>query len=257
MKTLLTAFLILLLVSLAHAATKGRIMTNGKVSLYKNGKVINSFTQQGPVDDNSLIACDGNCLVKIKGVSLIALDQTRFAIKEVENSVNLYIETGKINFAVSDVSKQFSFYTPDGYLVKTEGFITSASTDNSVKGFMQVTDKGTEIGMDTGTMILDTDEGTKTVGPGQAIILAQLPKDTMAGNKGRKDDKAAAALCPFFSWECKTGAQQLTIIGAGAAAFTAGLIVYLDSQSDDDKTVNINLPAEPVVPPPPTASPNR
>lgn len=257
MKTLLTAFLILLLVSIAHAATKGRIMTNGTVSLYKNGKVINSFTEQGPLDDSSLIACDGNCLVKIKGVSLIALDQTRFAIKEVENSVNLYIETGKINFAVSDVSKQFSFYTPDGYLVKTEGFITSASTDNSVKGFMQVTDMGTEIGMETGTMILETDEGTKSVGPGQAIVLAQLPKETVADNRDGKDDKAAAAACPFFSWECKTAAQQLTIIGAGAGAFAAGLIVYLDSQSDDDKTVNINQPAEPAVPPPPTASPNR
>lgn len=261
MKTLLTALLMLLLAGNAYAATKGRILTNGKVSLYENGKIINSFTSQGPINENSLIACDGTCLVKIKGVSLVANDQTRFAIKESDNSVNLYIETGKVNFAVSDVSKQFSFYTPDGYLVKTEGFIAPVSTDGSVKGFMRITDGSTEIGMDSGTMVLQTNEGTKTVASGQVITLAQLPQEPKThdtNNKNNEDDDKAAALvpCPFFSWGCKTAAQQLTIIGAGAGIGIAGLIVYNNSQSDEDKTLNVNQPAPPVETPP-TASPNQ
>ena len=193
MRTFLSILLVLIFASFTHAATKGRIMSNGKVSMYENGKVINSFTGQGPINENALIACDGNCLVKIKSVSLIADDKTKFGIKEIGNAVKLYVETGKINFAVSDVSRQFSFYTPQGYFVTTEGFITPASTKNSVKGFMQVTDKGTEIGMDSGSMILQTDEGMKTIAPGQPIILAQLPAPAeknasiAAANIGDKD----------------------------------------------------------------------
>ena len=174
MKTVLSTILLILLVSSAQAATKGRIMTNGKVSMYKDGKVVNSFTEQGPIDENALIACDGTCLVKVKGLSVIAEDKTRFAIREVDNSINLYLEVGIINFAVSDVTKHFSFYTPEGLYVKSEGFITPASTDKSVKGFMRITDKGTELGMDKGSMVVNTKEGTQTIGSGKAIPLAEL-----------------------------------------------------------------------------------
>ncbi len=174
MKTLLTAFIMLLLVSFAHADTKGRIMTNGKVSMYKNGKVVNSFTKQGPIDENAIIACDGNCLVKIKGLSLIAKDKTKFAIKELPGSISLYVETGTLNFAASDTSKQFSFYTPDG-LVQSQGFITPASTDKSVKGFVESNNKGSKIGMDKGSMMVLTANGTQTIGEGQTLLLAQVP----------------------------------------------------------------------------------
>ncbi|HER63514.1 MAG TPA: hypothetical protein ENO11_06020 [Desulfobacteraceae bacterium] len=243
MKALLTAFLVIFILSNAHASTKGRIMTDGKVSMYKNGKVVNSFTNQGPVDENSLISCDGSCLVKIKGISLIVTDQSRFAIKDFDNSTSLYVEEGKIHFAVSDVSKQFSFYTPDGYFVKTEGFITPASTDNSVKGFMQVTDTGTKIGMDQGTMIIRTDKGTESVEAGQAIVLAmaEVPPDVP------KNRKAGAAPCEFFAWECKTTAQKVAIGGGAAAGAGLGVLLYLDAALDDDQIVNIfeRIPASP------------
>ncbi len=240
MKTILTAILVLMLAGPVYSATKGRIMTNGKVSFHKNGKVVNSFSEQGPIDENSLVACDGTCLVKMTGVSLVAVDKTMFAVRESGDAVNLYVEKGKVDFAVADIGKEFAFYTSNGYLVRTEGFIAPVSTENNVKGFMRVTDQGTEIGMEKGTMIVQTDEGTKSVGPGQAILLAMAD---VPDNNDNADDKAVAATCPFFSWECKTSAQKLGIIGGGAAAaLGVGLLVYWDASLDDDQIVNIFMP---------------
>lgn len=223
---------LVLTATFSHAATKGRIMTDGKVSLYKNGKVVTSFTKEGPVDDSALIACEGKCLVKVKGLSLIADDQTRFAVKEIGNSVNLYVENGIVNFAVSDVSRQFAFFTPDGNYVQSEGFITPASTNKSTKGYMRTTDKGTEIGMTDGTMIVQSNKGTETIGPGKAILLALAPPtnpgggDSQNNNKTKDkddDDKKGAG---FFTNGSNTQLKDILIVaGAGGAALiTAELI---------------------------------
>ncbi|MCL7488979.1 MAG: hypothetical protein M8357_12495 [Desulfobulbaceae bacterium] len=238
MKALLTTLLLIFVMGNVHAATKGRIMTDGKVSMYQNGKMVNSFTNQGPIDENSLIACDGNCLVKIKGISLMANDQSRFAVKELAGSTNLYLENGKISFAISDTSKQFSFFTADGYYITSEGFISPASTNNSVKGYMQATDRGTEIGMDQGTMVIQTDEGIREVKSGQAILLAQLPPGQQNNTKNDDDDDdkgAAVPPCPFFDFTCKTPAEIVAAsVGAGALGF-AGYHFY-DNVLDDDDT---------------------
>jgi hypothetical protein len=239
MKALLTILLVIFVMSTAHAATKGRIMTDGKVSMYKNGRMINSFNNQGPIDENSLIACDGNCLVKIKGISLMANDQSRFAVKELAGSTNLYLENGKVSFAISDTSKQFSFITADGYYITTEGFISPASTNNSVKGYMQATDRGTEIGMDQGTMVIQTDEGIQEVKSGQAILLAQLPPGQQNNTKNDDDDDKGAAVppCTFFDLTCKTPAELVAVsAGAGTVGF-AGYLFYNNVLDDDDNSL--------------------
>ena len=160
---LLVSVAIFSTVAAACAATKGRILANGTVSIHKNGKVVRSFTEQGPIDENALIACEGTCMVKMKGLSLIAVDNTMFAVKELNQAINLYVLRGRINFAVSDVSKEFSFYTPGGYFVKTEGFLAPASSNSAVKGYIDVSEKIAEIGMDSGTMLVQTNSGSQTI----------------------------------------------------------------------------------------------
>lgn len=251
MKTLVTAILITLMATPLYAATKGRIMTNGIVSMYKNGKIIRSFKEEGPIDENALIACKGTCLIKLKGVSLVAVDRTRFAVQDSDGILHLYLESGQINFAIADINRQFAFYTSNGYFVKSEGFIAPAAYDNAVKGYIRTTDRHTEIGMDKGAMIAQTDQGTQTIDSGQAILLAiaEVPR----AKEDDDDDKAAWAPCPFFSWECKTAAQKISIVGTGGmAALGVGLLVYHDQVDSDDKVVNISLPLEEE-----SASPNQ
>lgn len=252
--TVLCTLLLIATAGVSLGDTKGRILTSGKVTMYKNGKAVNSFIKQGPIDDGALIACEGNCLVKVKGISLIAEDKSRFALKEAANSFKLYVETGKVHFAVSDLTKEFSFYSPNNYYVQSKGFITSAGTSSSAKGFMQVSESEAKIAMEEGTMIIDADSASdKTIGPGQSILLAmaEVPEEE------DDDDKAAAVICPFFSWGCKTGVEKVAFVGSGAA-LTAGLTILIDELNEDDP---IRREAggddDTVVTPPTSPSPNR
>ena len=233
----------------ANAATKGRIMTNGKVTMYKNGQAVTSYSKQGPIDENALMACDGTCMVKLKGVSLIGIDQTRFAVKESADTLDLFVDQGKINFAVSDISQQFAFYAPNGYFVKTEGFIAPASTEKSVKGFMQVNEKTTVIGMESGTMVVMTDKGSQTINPGQSIVLAMAAVPDQENSAGTDPRKGG-----WFWNDMSTSQQVVTVAaGAGMAAGIAYLTFWYPPTSD-------NFVPPPVVPepiPPPPASPNR
>jgi len=236
-------------VYITYAATKGRILANGTVSLHKNGKVVRSFTEQGPIDENALIACEGTCMVKMKGLSLIAVDNTMFAVKELNQAVNLYVLRGRINFAVSDVSKEFSFYTPGGYFVKTEGFLAPASTDSSVKGYIDVSEKIAEIGMDSGTMLVQTNNGPQTIPPGQSIQLAMV--DVPEDGKKEGNDPGGGEV---FSWSSLSTGQQVAIIGAGAA-LTVGVAALTFANTSDGTSQGPGQGGPPITTPPPTPPP--
>lgn len=262
-----SAALILLLASLTtvHATTKGRIMTNGKVTLIKNGQAVSTYTEQGPVDENALISCEGTCMVKMQSISLSAVDQTKFAIKESAESLNLFVDTGKIYFVVTDVTQRFAFYSPNSYHVRTEGFIAPASTDNAVKGFIEVKDKTTEIGMDTGSMIVQTSEGTQTVNPGQTIVLTMVDvpdeengsKEKGSGEGSDTDSDEAGG----FAWANLSDNPQLTtlVVGVGLVGGVALGSAVLWNHTNDADGVEPPSPPPPPEPPPsrPPASPNR
>lgn len=247
-KIFLVGFFSLVLVASSFAATKGRIMTNGKVTMYQNGRAVASYTDQGPLDENSLIGCNGSCMVKMQGIAMNAADQTTFAVKEQGSAVNLYVEKGQIYFVMSDLSHQFNFYTPDGYFVKTEGFIAPASAENSVKGFVRVTDKATEIGMNTGVMIVTTDEGTQTIEPGQSIVLAMADVPP-AGGQATNDPRGGAAF-----WEGLSDSQRIGVIALGTGTAAGGVAILKSTIWDNSSGAGgrVGPPG-----PPPQASPNR
>lgn len=239
----------------AQAVTKGRIMTNGKVTLYKNGQGVTTYTDQGALDENALISCDGTCMVKMQGISLSAIDQTRFAIKESADALNLFVGSGKIYFIVTDLTRQFVFYSPTGHHIKTEGFIASANTDSAIKGFVEVKNKATEIGMDTGSMVVQTAEGSQTVNPGQTIVLAMadVPDDQKGeeekGAKEDDDEKIAG-----FAWENVTSTSTLVGIGVVGAV---GLGAFLVWDNNNDAETRSAPPPPSLEPPRPPASRNQ
>ncbi|NOX81318.1 MAG: hypothetical protein GXP57_09595 [Deltaproteobacteria bacterium] len=218
--TLLIAAAMMAGVSTAGAATEGRIIPTNRVSLEKNGSVVANLTSQAPVDENALIICHGTCMVKLRGVSLVATDKTEFAVKQIGDFMNIYVKQGKINFIITDTSRQFAFYMPNGSYVKTEGFVVPASTDSAVKGYIDVTGKATAIGMERGGMVVQTTNGRQMISQGHAIQLAMAEVPAAAKTSG-----AAAAL------PSSTGVAGIfshatlgMVIGGGAAvAWGAGL----------------------------------
>lgn len=248
---------VLFMFSSGIAGTKGRIIPEGSVSLQKNGTVA-KFNEQTVLDENALIACDGNCMVKLQGVSLVALNQSKFAVKESSEALNLYVEKGRVNFVVFDVAQTFAFYTPDHRFVKTEGFIAPASTDNSVKGFINTTDKAVEIGMERGSMIVQTDEGSQTVNAGQSILLAQadVPSNNNTPPPAKKEEDDDDDKGGFLWWSSLGTMEQIGIVAVGVAAGAFAVAEITDD--DDDPATNVApppLPEEPRPPRPP--SPNQ
>ena len=248
-RSAVVAAALLIFYSNGIAGTKGRIIPDGTVSLQKNGTVA-KFNEQTVLDENALIACDGNCMVKLQGVSLVALNQSKFAVKESSELLNLYVEKGRVNFVVSDASQMFAFYTPDHRFVKTEGFIAPASTDNSVKGFINTTDKAVEIGMERGSMIVQTDEGSQTVNAGQSILLAQA--DVPSNNSTPAPVNEVNAGDGWWSSLGTAGQVGIVAVGVGAGAFVISEIV-----ANDDPTTNVAPPPPPEPPGPNPASRNR
>jgi len=205
-----------LVATAAGAATKGRIIPEGSVSLLKNG-VVTKFTEQTALDENALLACEGACLVKMQGISLVAADEARFAVKESDGMINLYVGQGRVAFVLADPGQTFAFYIPDGRHLKTEGFLVPASTDQSVKGFFDVTEAAVEIGMERGSMIVSTENGRETVQAGQSIKLAQAVVPSIASSGGEKEGNSPkSGLIP--PWSSMSRGQQITVIAVGAAA---------------------------------------
>ncbi|MFZ5797971.1 MAG: hypothetical protein ACOY3O_06035 [Thermodesulfobacteriota bacterium] len=237
-------------VTVADAATKGRIIPDGMVTLQKKGAVT-TFKEQTVLDENALIACEGTCLVKLQGISLIAVDQSKFAVKESGDQLNLYVAEGRVQFVVADQAQSFAFYTPDHRFVKSEGFIAPAASEQSVKGFVNVNaDNAFEIGMEQGGMIVLTDEGSQTINAGQSIILAQADVPSNSEPTGKKEESDDGDKGFFAFWSSLGTGGQVALVGAGLVA--GGWIAsetFLDD--DDDK------PAANVAPPPPEEPPTR
>jgi hypothetical protein len=214
----------------SFAATKGRIMTDGKIMLYKDGLSVTSYTGQGPLDENALMSCEGTCMVKMQGIALSAVDQTRFAVKEQLDSVHLFVEKGKVFFVITDLGHRFSFYSPDGYYIRTSGFVAPASTGGSVKGFVNVSETAMEIGMDDGTMVVQTEEGTQTIQPGQSIRLAiaEVPEEGNPAGGGNPpgNDPGGGAVWGGFS--------NAQVAGIAIGVGTAAGVGYLATQDSNN-----------------------
>ncbi len=201
----------------AGAATKGRIIPTDTVIFHKDGKVISKFTDQAPINDSVLITCNKACSVRLDGMSLNVAGETTFAIRQDGESMNLYVKEGLATFSVSNVTQQVAFYTPDGRYVKTEGFIAPASTENAVKGYMNVSSTQAQIGINQGGMILETADGIQTIDPGYTytVDLNELPATSVG---------SAVGGVAGSSW----------LIAGGVVA--AGLLTWavVDANDDDD-----------------------
>jgi hypothetical protein len=214
----------------------GGSIGHGNLSVYKSGQLVSKLTGQNPIEDGSLLVCDGKCMIKSEGISLIAGDKANVAVANEENTFKLYVKEGKVDYIINSNVRTISFYTPQGAYTVAE-VIFNAGSRSAVKGTVEVDSKGiTEITVTEGRMVFATAEGMKTVDANNKIVLAVAP----SGGE-------SSPLVPAF-------------VAGGLGAGALGYAIYdYNKDDDDDKPVAINTPA-PVITPPPVsvpASPNR
>lgn len=234
---LATAFGLMLSVStMATLATAGSV-GHGDFGVYKGGQLADKLSGQNPIDEGALLVCDGKCMIKSEGVSLVAADQAKLAIRNEAKTFNLFLREGNVNYTITSNARQVAFHTPQGTYTSAE-VIFNAAANPVVRGYARVNaDGATEIGVEEGRLVFATAEGMKTVDANQKIVLAvsEVPAPAANGNS----DKGGA---PFWS---TTGGK--VAIGAGVLA-TGGVVLALANDDDDDDNDNQITPPAPAAP---------
>ena len=188
---------------LAVAASPARIIPTGNVSLLADGKEMSQFRSEMPLPQGALMACNGNCLVQTQSLQLVAADKTVFALAESQKEWDLTVKSGQVDFAIAAQAKPMAFHTPHD-IITAEQAIIPASSDGLVRGYVSVTENGTELTVQEGALQVMSSDGRQLVQAGHSVVLAQA--------KVGKTEKAAAA-----------GAAASAGAGAGIAAGSGGI----------------------------------
>jgi hypothetical protein len=165
----LTAALSLATVNFAFA---GGSIGHGDISVFKNGVLANKLSGQNPIEDGSLLACDGKCMLKSQGISIVAEDKSQIAVANEADTFKLYVKEGSVDYVINNNTRKIAFYTPQGTYTVAE-VVFNASGPSVVKGKVEVSEDGsTEISVTEGRLVFTTAEGVKNVDANHKIILA-------------------------------------------------------------------------------------
>ena len=217
-KTLkLKVFVILLsfaLTTVGFAANPGsaRIIPSGKVSIFKDGKVVGELSNEAPLPEGALLKCEGKCSVKLDDAYLVVDSDTVFSVTPMADRNELYVHEGTVYYSLSETSRPMHLSTPAGDA--TTGDLTLADTE--VRGYVRVSGNKTEIGViGGGSMMIQTASGEMAVTPGKQITIALTGGETPG---------AAAAENGGL-----TRNQKIGLGVAGAAVLAGGVIAFASS----------------------------
>jgi hypothetical protein len=227
----LSAALALGSANVAFAA--GGSIGHGNLSVYKDGQLVSKLTGQNPIEDGALLVCDGKCMIKSEGISLITANDANVAVTNEENTFRLYVKEGRVDYIISSNVRTIAFHTPQGTYTVAE-VVFNAGKQSAVKGTVEVDSTGhTEITVTEGRMVFATADGMKTVDANQKIVLAVTPA---------------------------AGASTGPLLAVGAALVAGAVIAIADDSDSDGTGVAAPPPATPpaAAPPrPPAVAPPR
>jgi hypothetical protein len=159
-----------------NMAFAGGSIGHGNISVYKDNTLVSKLSGQNPIEDGTLLVCDGKCMLKSEGISVIAEDKSKIAVKNDTDTFRLYVKEGIVDYIINSNARKIAFYTPQGTYTVAE-VVFNASSTPAVKGRVVVdSDGNTEISVTEGRMVFATSEGMKTVDANHKIVLAQAPQ---------------------------------------------------------------------------------
>lgn len=165
-------FVVVLAMATTTFAAQGGSIGQGDFAVMKDDKLIDKLSGQNPLKEEAMLVCDGKCMVKSEGISLVAADQAKFAIKNEADTFRLFLREGSVDYVITDQARKIAFHTPDGVYSVAE-IMFNAASNPVVRGNVRVTGEGvTEIEVKEGRMVFATADGMKSVGANEKIILA-------------------------------------------------------------------------------------
>lgn len=198
------------------------LVPNGKVLVYQGKQLVGQLTAEAPLPEGKLLVVNGKCGVKMDGFYLVAADQSKFSIQSSKTDKSLQVKSGKVYFAISKLADSLTFVTPAGTVIARQVLLNAATGNGLLKGYVEVTPKGSEIGViEGGSMIVATSEGTQKINSGKRLLLAAAPA---VGASGAAGGAAAGG----------TSLAGIPLAIYGAAAAGAAMVGYGLSQSSSN-----------------------
>lgn len=177
-KSYMKAIIAILLVSFpttvfSSGLNAGRLIPMGKVSAYNGDQKVGEFSAEAPFPEDTLLACEGKCGVRMDGLYLVAIEKSMFSISTGLKSRELTVQEGTIYFAISNLDRSLTVTTPVGVITAQELRLNAAAGDGLVKAYVAVKPESTEMGViEGGSMLVSMPEGEKVIQAGGQIVLA-------------------------------------------------------------------------------------
>lgn len=209
-----------------QAYSGAQIIPRGQVNVYRDGALVETLRDTAPLPDGALLKPEGLCGVRLQNLYLVAEDGSAFAVSAAPSQVELSVGQGTVYFAANPSSEAVVFETPAG-TVAVQQFLIQTSGDGTLKGFVDVAEGTTTIGvLEGGSMVVSTATGEQRITAGNQITLAQATGvgDAAAPAAGASEAPAQPTKIP----------TEYMIGGAiGVAALAVGAIALGGSSSSD------------------------
>ena len=193
-------------------ANSGRIITEGKVYIIKDGQVVGEFSNEAPLPEGSLLRCEEQCTVRLDDVYMVVEPDTVFSVTPTAASHQIYVQEGTIFYSLSESSRPLQFSSPAGDA--TTGDLKM--TDTELKGYVRATEKATEIGViGGGTMMLATASGDMAVTPENAVTMGVSGSETAAAGNEEPGGLSRGQ-------QIAIGVASAAVLVAGGIALAAG-----------------------------------
>ena len=174
-----TVFIAIILVVFSTSAlgsnfTGARIMPMGKVLIHQGDTQVGELTAEAPFPDGALLACDGDCAVRMNDFFLVGADKSVFSITTRANSRELMVKNGTVYFALSQMPQGLTIATPNGTVTVQQLIMNAATNTDLLKVYVDVTEESSEIGViEGGSMRISTVSGETKIQSGNKIVLSQ------------------------------------------------------------------------------------
>lgn len=235
-KSFMTAVITLVLFAIgtsgfSSGSNSARIIPTEKVSVYRGNKLVGEFHAEAPFPEGALLACDGECAVKMEDLYLVAADKSLFSVRTKSDVREVLVKEGTVYFTISTLPRPMLFNTPISVFT-VEGLTVISPSSAPMKGYVTVTPEATELGViEGGSILVSTIEGQKRIYAGRMVRVADVDpvaRDAAAGIKAAGG--TAAGIKPAGSTAATrvptkklfTGVIGVAAAAGGAAALAGG-----------------------------------
>ncbi len=191
---------------IATAGTTAKLIPTGKVRLIDSGvtRVIGSTV---PVPENTVMMCNGVCVVQGSRIQLAAHDKAIFAVATGSDKWELVVKKGSVDFALKGDETSITVRTPKDVYTLSPVAVPASTEDRVVRGTVSVSSNGkSSLKVTSGAIRVVSSSGDQILKEGMSLQLAQVEMTAEAG---------AAGGGGFFA---SLSTAQLIMIGVGTAA---------------------------------------